>query len=262
MRPVPVLMFHHVNPHEGDMITVTPDVFEGQMKYLSESGYKTLRLEELLSYITGESVLKERAVVLTFDDGWLDNYHYVFPILKRYAIQATIFIVSGWIQRASEQHEQVVVPPVPTHKESKALIQAGKEHRAVLTWDRIREMAASDLVDFYSHAQSHIRCDRLQETELFEELGNSKRTIEEKLGRPCPYLCWPNGAYSDMAVRIAREVGYRALFTTSHGVAKLGSNPLAVKRIVVKDDVAWFKKRMVVYSNRFLSRFYLTIKKK
>ncbi|HXW68843.1 MAG TPA: hypothetical protein VEJ88_04480, partial [Dissulfurispiraceae bacterium] len=66
---MPVLMYHHVNPHKGDIVTVTPEVFEGQMRYLSEAGYKALTLDELVSYIAGETVLKQRAVAVTFDDG-------------------------------------------------------------------------------------------------------------------------------------------------------------------------------------------------
>ncbi len=73
MRPVPVLTYHHVNEHKGDMVTVTSEVFERQMRYLRDSGYRTLRAGELLAYINGGLSLDEKAVMVTFDDGWLQT---------------------------------------------------------------------------------------------------------------------------------------------------------------------------------------------
>ena len=261
MRPVPVLMYHHVNPHHGDIVTVTPAVFEEQMRYLRESGYKTLTIPELLSYMGGGYCPKERAVVVTFDDGWIDNYIYAFDVLEKYGIRATVFIVTDRTERASEKTGQVVAP-VPNHRESKALIRNGEEEKVVLSWELVRKMAESGLAEFYSHTKSHKKCDSLSEGELFEELGESKRVMEERLGRPCPYLCWPYGKYNNRAIGVAKELGYKALFTTYHGVAKTGSDPFAIKRIVVKDKDTWFKRRMAVYTNLILSELYLAIKKK
>ena len=261
MRPIPVLMYHHINPHRGDMVTVTPEVFEEQMKYLYESGHKTLKIDELLSYITGGLILKEKAVVVTFDDGWLDNYIYAGPVLKKYKINASIFIVTDRIERASEN--TIKIPSIiPTHRESKALIKQGEEQKVALNWRLIEEMAESGLIDFYSHTKRHRKCDMLSENELLEELSGSKNVIEERLGKPCPYLCWPYGKYNSITIEIAKNVGYNALFTTHHGVVKVGSDPFTIKRIVVKDKSEWFRKRMTVYTNPILSELYLTVKKK
>ena len=261
MRPVPVLMYHHVNPHNGDMVTVTPKTFERQMEYLNRAGYKTLTLDELLSYINGDLILQDKAVVVTFDDGWLDNYIYAFPILKKYNIHASIFIVTNIIEQASRNGGK---PPaaVPTHRESKQLMQKGEGHLVFLNWDVTREMVQSGLIDFYSHAKTHASCDFLSEQELSEELQASKRVIEERLKKPCPFLCWPFGRYSTFAITIAKKVGYRATFTTNHGIVTAGSDPFAIRRIVVKDYVQWFKSRMLIYTNHFFAKIYLKFKKK
>lgn len=242
------------------MVTVTPDVFEGQMRHLSESGYRTLTIDELVSYIAGEMALTQKAVVVTFDDGWLDNYIYAFPVMKRYNINACIFIVTDWVNNSST--DASLSMSVPAHNESKSLIRKGRASEVILGWDHIRAMQDSGLAEFYAHTRNHARCTTLSEQELLSELGESKRTIETRLGKSCPYLCWPYGEYNDNALKVARGLGYKALFTTVHGVANPGSDPFAIKRIVIKDRVAWFKKRMAVYTNSFLAACYLKIKKK
>lgn len=253
-------MYHHINPHKGDMVTVRPEIFEGQMEYLHKAGYKTLKLDELISYIKG-GLKQQKAVAVTFDDAWLDNYIYAFPVLKKYTINATIFVITDRTERASgKKTESPAI--VPTHNESKLLIEKNEDYKVVLNWELIKEMSDSGIVEIYSHTKSHARCDRLSKSELLEELSASKKTIEKRLGKPCPYLCWPYGNYNETALRIAQEAGYKAIFTTHHGIVKKDSDPFAIKRIVVKDSIAWLKKRMLIYTNPVLSDFYLKIKKK
>lgn len=249
------------------MVTVTPDVFEGQMEYLHKSGYRTLKINELLDFISRKLTIKEKSVVVTFDDGWLDNYIYAFPVLKKYSINAAIFIITDRIERASNivksqesgvRSQEIAIPP---HRESKELIVNGQYDKVVINWDMAKEMQDSGFVEFYSHTKSHARCNGLSANELLEELSESKKTIEKRLGKPCPYLCWPYGKYNGTAVEIAKAADYKAIFTTKHGVVKKDSNPFAINRIVVKDNVAWFKKRMLIYTNTILSDIYLKIKK-
>lgn len=261
MSPVPVLMYHHINHHKGDMVTITPEAFEGQMEYLYRAGYRTLKIAELIAYINNGLTLTQKAVVVTFDDGWLDNYMYAFPILKKYKINATVFLITNRVENAS-QNAAKIPSFIPTHEESKSLIEKGEPHKVVLRWNLIKEMSDTGLIEFYSHTKSHAKCDSLPEKELAEELKESREIIEKRLGIPCPYFCWPYGKYNDPALTAAKEAGYKAIFTTNHGVAQRGSDPFAINRIIVKDNIAWFKGRMVVYTNTILSKLYLKIKKK
>ncbi|MCK5506441.1 MAG: polysaccharide deacetylase family protein [Thermodesulfovibrionia bacterium] len=119
----------------------------------------------------------------------------------------------------------------------------------MLNWGLIKKMSATGLVDFYSHTKSHKKCSLLSETELLEELHESKQAIEKKLGKDCPYLCWPYGDFNNAAVKIAKDIGYKALFTINHGIVKAGSGPFVIKR-------------MVVYTNSILSGRYIKIKKR
>ena len=266
MRPVPVLMYHHINHHKGDMVTITPEVFEDQMEYLYRAGYRTLKIAELIACINGGLTLTQKAVVVTFDDGWLDNYIYAFPTLKKYKINATVFLITDRVENASLINSKFKIQNskllIPTHKESKVLIEKGEDWKVVLNWELIKEMSNSGMIEFYSHTKSHTKCNSLTEKELMEEMKESREIIEKKLGSPCPYFCWPYGKYNDLAINVAKKIGYKATFTTNLGVVKTGSDPFTINRIIVKKSIAWFKKRMVIYTNTILSKIYLKTKNK
>ena len=262
MRAIPVLMYHHVAPRPGDMVTVTPETFEGQMRHLAEAGYTTISLHELLAFVRGEATPPRRAVAITFDDGWFDNGVYAFPVLRRYGLRAAIFVVTDWVERASSSRLAGDSPATPSHREAQERAERGESHGIVLDWERLAEMRASGVVDVHSHTRRHLKCDRIPEDVLVEELLSAKKTIEERLGFPCPYLCWPYGKFTPRATAIAREAEYEAVFTTRHGVVRRGDDPYGLSRIVVKDSVPWFTRRMAVYTNPLLSRLYLAVKKK
>jgi peptidoglycan/xylan/chitin deacetylase (PgdA/CDA1 family) len=84
--------------------------------------------------------------------------------------------------------------------------------------------------------------------------------IEDRLGSPCDFLCWPKGRFTDEAVRTAKAAGYKGLFTTKPGVAEKGGDPYMIKRIVVKDNAGWLKSRLKLYTSPVLSNLYLRLK--
>lgn len=265
MSFIPVFMYHHVSPHKDDMVTVTPDIFEAQMKFLSEAGYKTLSSDELVGLTIGSHKIQEKAVAVTFDDGYLDNYLYAFPVLKKYQVKAAIFIVTNWVEKSSEfkaQGSELMIEKMPNHKDAKRLIEEGKMHKAIMNWDMIKEMQESGLVEFYSHTISHRKCAEMPDDELLRELEDSKKIIEQELNKPCPYLCWPKGSYNMSSVEIAKKAGYTALFTTKRGVIKAGSDRYCIERIVAKNSVGWFKNRARIYTNSLLSKGYLSLRGK
>lgn len=261
IRPVPVLMYHHINPHKGNIVTIRPEVFEAQMKHLKKRGIRTLNADELISYINGDLVPDQRSVVITFDDGWLDNHIYAFPVLKKYRLNAIVFIVTDRTESASANPGSSITH-IPSHNESKELISNGEADRVVLNWKLIKEMRETGLVEFYSHTKSHRRCAELSEAELSEELRGSKEVMEKRLERPCPYLCWPYGSYNETSMKIAKEAGYEAIFTVDHGVVNPSDDPLLIKRINVRDNVLWFKKMIFTYTSPAFSKLYLKIRKR
>ncbi|MEK6679270.1 MAG: polysaccharide deacetylase family protein [Nitrospirota bacterium] len=282
MRTIPVFMYHHVSPHKGDMVSVTPDVFESQMQFLNEKGYKTLSADELVRFMQSDIAMPrpsfpfstnireqksthEKAVAITFDDGYLDNYIFAFPILKRYNIKVAIFVVIDWVEEASKgqgvrvKGQEVILP---FHHEGKELIAKGQSHKVIMNWDMIKEMQESGLVEFYSHTMSHSKCSELSDEKLIRELEGSKRVLEQRLSKPCQYLCWPKGLFNISSVNIAKKAGYTALFTTKRGVTKTHSDRFCIERIVVKNSVNWFKNRVRIYTNPLLSNIYLSVRGK
>jgi len=262
---IPVLMYHHVNPHNGDMITVTPEAFEAHLQSIKEGGYRVLGLEELRGFMEGTFTCREKALLITFDDGYLDNFVYAFPLLKKYNTRAAVFTPTGWLDGASEKPIDkkgllAFKENPPTHREARALVDEGSYSKAIMDWEMARVMKESGLVEFASHTVSHIECHNLPTKILERELKNSKKRLTEELQTPCEYLCWPRGKFSERAIEVAHEVGYRGCFTTEHGVVTKGDNPMSINRIVVKAGPAWVGKRLAVYTNPVLCRLYLKVK--
>lgn len=266
MRSIPVLMYHHISPLKGDTVTVTPEVFEAQMWLLKEQGFFTPSVHELMGFIEGKADFKGKAAVITFDDGYLDNYIYGFPVLRSLGIKAVVFLVTGWADMASLQGldrfkliDSYRAAPVP-HNRTKELIERADAAKVIMDWTMIEEMSASGLVEFGSHTITHSECDKLKDDELDKELRGSKKAIEDKLKGRCDYLSWPRGKHNDACLRAAKEAGYSAVFTTEPGVARPGDDRFSIKRIVVKDDVDWFRKRLRIYTSTVLSSLYLKVK--
>jgi peptidoglycan/xylan/chitin deacetylase (PgdA/CDA1 family) len=263
MGSVTVLMYHHVNPLVGDMVTVHPSHFEAQMAYIKKKGYRTIHCEELADFMEGREDLPARTLMITFDDGFLDNYSFAFPILKDYGHKATIFAVTGWVDSASKKNfmpsEYVPIP----HREAVAKIKEGKTSGVMMTWDHAREMEASNLVRVESHTHEHIRYDSGQSKELDKDLRRSKTLIEVHLKRPCEFLCWPWGAFDQEKIDLAKDLGYKALFTTLRGINVPGGDLSRIKRISVKDTMPgwWLRKTLFIFSRPWLGKAYARVKK-
>ncbi len=105
---------------------------------------------------------------------------------------------------------------------------------AILSWDEIAKVE-DESVCFGSHTMDHYRLGYGDETSVRYQLHESKRLIEEKTGRPCRYLAYPMGIFSDMAAAIARESGYDAALTTAEGLNRIGCDLMTLKRVHVQE---------------------------
>jgi peptidoglycan/xylan/chitin deacetylase (PgdA/CDA1 family) len=228
-------MYHHVNPHRGDRVTVTTGSFAAQMESLARAGVGTLTVSQLLDFLAGGYTPPGPSVVITFDDGWLDNYLFAFPILRSLGLRAAFFLVTARVAAASASPSPLP-GAVPDHESSKGLLAAGRAGEVALSWHLVREMAATGMAEFHPHSVSHRPCDELDPSELGWELTESRRVLRERLGVESSSFCWPYGRWNRAAREAAVRAGYRALFTTEPAVVTTATDPLAIPRIEVGEE--------------------------
>lgn len=215
---IPVLMYHHVRPNAG-MIACTPENFENQLIWLKKNGYRSLSLDEFAQHLSGKDVGK--AVLITFDDGYLNNWVYAFPLLKKYGFKATIFLVTSWVNQGDIRPTSNMIgslPECPDHYQCEAMINAGCSDAVILRWSEIKAMQDSGLVEFHSHTHTHTRWDKVSPKEknakIQWELVSSRQTLQEQLGAVSEHLCWPQGYFDADYISIAQQLGFNYLYTT------------------------------------------------
>jgi len=260
---LPVLMYHHVSPAPG-LVTVSPENFRAQMSWLARHSYTGLSAQGLVDFLAGRQVA-EKSVVITFDDGWRDNWTHAHPVLKEFGLHALLFLVTGWVGEGATRGDA----PALGHRACKAAVAEGHGDDAVLRWSEVEAMEAAGTFETHSHTHSHTRWDKTlpagpaRDQALAEDLAASRDTLATRLGRHDPHLCWPQGYYDADYIRVAQAAGFSHLYTTEHRVAEPGSDPLRIGRQVVKDKSGlWFGTRMALWRHPALAGFYEAVKGK
>ena len=203
-RQVPVLMYHAIGDDcwgEAHLF-VKPAELERQLQYLQDNGYETIFLEDL-----AHVEQYKKPVILTFDDGYDDNYTQLFPLLQKYNMKATIFMIAGDI---------------------------GKPHK--LTRPQLRELAQSGLVSIQSHGWSHRNMADMGWAELISELLRSKLALTFACGRVPTAVSYPNGKCTERT-RTAAGWFYAYGVRTFDGSYLTGTDPLLIPRIAVTRDM-------------------------
>lgn len=266
-QPLPVLMYHHVSPKPG-LVTCSPENFRAQMGWLAGSGWKTLSTDAFAEALASGRMPK-KSVLVTFDDGYLDNWVYAHPVLEEFGQRATIFLITGWIGEGHARPHigQAGVPDVPTHKQAMAATAEGRFDDAFLRWSEVEAMRGAGTFDFHSHTHTHTRWDRTvseqlaRDAALAEDLAASRATLAARLGAATPHLCWPQGYFDAAYQRVAREAGFSHLYTTEPGVVRADVDLARIPRLVAKDKpAAWFARRMGLYGRPLVSALYLGLK--
>jgi len=233
-KAVPILMYHSIsdvpdkNCHPYYEMRTSPRVFEEQMKCLRECGYSTITLNELPT-VMGNEKGTGRSVVITFDDGYRDFLDNAFPILEKFGLKATVFLVTGMMG-------------------SRSSMLGGKD---ILNWGDARELRKRGVV-FGSHTVNHLKLKNLQRKEMEAEIVDSKKEIESRLGETVEVFSYPYAfpeGKSDLLGEYFGTLdrcGYRFGVTTVIGRVKRGDNSLALKRLPVNeyDDAALFKAKL------------------
>lgn len=261
---VPVLMYHHVTP-SGGSLSCSVKNFESQMRFLAKHGYTSLTAEQFAAFLRGEAMPK-KAVVLTFDDGYLNNYQYAHPILQKYGMHALMFLITQYI------HDGVPRPTMlngadpnhsPGHHECKKLMAEGRANEVMLRWEEVRAMQAANTFEFHSHTHTHHRwdldTDKVNKNKhIREDLQQSQTEFKQHLGAVSDHLCWPQGYFDEDYVAIAKDLGFNYLYTTdAYGMNKAYGAADHIYRIAVRNRPGlWLAQRLWLASHPHLGPLY------
>jgi peptidoglycan/xylan/chitin deacetylase (PgdA/CDA1 family) len=186
------------------------------MDFISRHHYRVIPLKDLVEALAKNKALSRNTVVITFDDGYEDNYQNAFPILKKHRFPATLFVITDSV---------------------------GKQ--GFCSWGQLKEMQNNG-IDIGSHTKTHPYLPQVNEERLRKEIFESKKEIENKLGKKISLFCYPNGGYNSRARDLVKQAGYEGACTTNKGRYHLKPDRLALRRIKMSEDsgnpwVMWVK---------------------
>ena len=256
---IPVLMYHHISTADREL-NVYPDIFEDQLKVLSRKGWKTLSGKEFLFFLENRKERPKKCVLMTFDDGFADNYVYAYPILQKYNMKAMLFVSTNFIEDADIKRDSFV--PL-SHNPAWELAFTERRSEVMCTWKELEEMDKSGFFDIQSHGLSHNTPDYMQRgeyKELADDLSGGKAVLENRLSKEVLHFAWPKGHYDNEGIKIAEELGYKALYTTERG-ANTTNNLSMINRLPIKCKKGkWLNGKLPIYSSTLLSKLYLAVR--
>ena len=180
----PILLYHHINVLPAHMSkamrrwSLSPEKFESQLDWVEGHGFHTVTMEQLIDHLKHGLALPPKPIVLSFDDGLKEHYSVVFPILKKYHLVGTFFIITDSVG-----------------------------HSAFMNWKQILEMR-DDGMDIEAHTLTHPNLSTLSHEEAVNEILGSKEILERHLKKPVPVLAYPYGCYNDDTIAIAKAAGF------------------------------------------------------
>lgn len=217
---VPVLMYHRVGDSHNDWearYAITPGNFAAHMQALARTGHQAVGIDALTAWLEGGPALPDKAVLITFDDGFRGVREHALPVLERLGWPFTVFLVSDLIG------EQDVW--------TRASNPSGVTY-PLLNADEIRDMQQRG-VSFHSHTRNHPSLPTLDDAQLAEQLAGSRLTLAPLLGHDVPYLAYPFGHLDARVEAATRAAGYRAAFSTQPGFNRRDVNRFRIRRLDV-----------------------------
>ena len=211
---VPILMYHYIStpPANADRIrrdlSVSPENFEAQLKYLSDNGYKTISLYDLHANLSSGAPLPPKSIILTFDDGYRDAYEHAFPLLRKYGMVGTFFVVTDFASSANPDY---------------------------MHWDQIQEISRAGM-NIESHSRTHIDLRNRDLPKLIWETLGPLEAIEAYTGKRPRFFCYPFGRYDDDVIRVLKSEYMLGAVTTAYGKTHRLSNALTWDRVRIHGD--------------------------
>lgn len=210
---VPILMYHYLSipPANADIyrrdLSVPPELFAAHLDRLQAEGYTTIRFYDLVAHLQQGTPLPPKPVILTFDDGYRDNYENAFPLLRERQMTATFFVVMEFINQERPEY---------------------------LTWDMVREMYAGGM-SIEVHGVDHTTLRKRNRADLEFQALRSYETLQNLLGVRPRFLSYPAGEYDANTIAVFQATGYWAAVTTVQGATHSSDKLFELRRIRIRN---------------------------
>ncbi|MCI1944905.1 polysaccharide deacetylase family protein [Clostridium luticellarii] len=216
-QSVPVLYYHSIGYEKGNELRIPKEKFREQIKYLKENGYTALTMDEFYEFLIYNKPIPDKSVLITFDDGYSDNYENAFPILKEFGLKATIFMITSSIDN----------------------------EKNFLTSSQLKEMENYG-IEVESHTVNHDKLDELSYSEQLTTLKNSKDSLEKLLDKKVDYIAYPYGRWNQDTLKASKAAGYKLAFTAAAGWANKDEGLYTLDRVYVSanHDIDEFQRRL------------------
>ncbi|MDR3644504.1 MAG: polysaccharide deacetylase family protein [Clostridia bacterium] len=217
---LPIIMYHEIRAYNNNRMAISPYEFESDLRYLQRNGYTTITMTDLIHYVYDDMPLPEKPIILTFDDGYLNNYAYAFPLLKKYHMTAVLSVIG----KNADDFTRV---PDKNLDYSHA------------TWDQLAEMARSGCFEIQNHtynmhtitykrygcAKNAGESEEHYEKALTDDLMRCQQEISDNLGTVPNTFTYPYGNVSSDSLAIIKKLGFLASLSCKYGINLIDRNP-------------------------------------
>jgi peptidoglycan/xylan/chitin deacetylase (PgdA/CDA1 family) len=225
-RPGLRVLFYHRVSDDPDPLAISPRRFEEQMDLLAAEGFRVVDVVEA-ARLLGSGEPLDGVVAISFDDGYRDVAEYALPVLERRQFRATVFIATGVTDGTARFSWYARQPPV-------------------LGWSDIVALDGGSALTFEAHTVTHPNLTALAADAAEREIGDSKRALEARLGRPVTGFCYPAGLYGARERELVGRAGFEVATTCEPGANTAASDPLALRRTAIDggDRLADFRAKL------------------
>lgn len=200
---IPILMYHSIcNDDPNNSLMIPTEMFAEQMEWLSENNFTAMSMDEVIEAMNTGKVPK-RPVLITFDDGYADNYTNAFSALKNNNLKGTFFIISDTIT---------------------------EEGGYYMSTGMLKEMKEAGM-EIENHTANHLELNNLSREDAIDSIKRGQEFLRSVIGANGNYLCYPVGRYSDETIEIQKELGIKAALTTQGGISSISDGRYELKRV-------------------------------
>lgn len=214
---LPVFMYHNIDVVGDNDVTISQENFEKQIKFIKESGFNTVSIKELKDYVNKGINLPENPVLITFDDGYESNYEIAYPILKKYNMKATIFVIGSSVGKDTYKESGEKITPHFNINQAKEMVKSGVIEIQSHTFD----MHQSKKFEKGKVRENILRFAQESEKDYIEilnkDMDQENSLIKEITGSEAYALAYPYGEYDDLAAVLISQKGIESTLTTKAG---------------------------------------------